>query len=78
MKKLVYLAVVAFAASMVACGGSEKADANAEVADTEVTAAVVETVDTTGCKCDTCKCDTCKCDTVCVNAAAVVEETTNK
>lgn len=74
MKKLVYLAVVAFAASMVACGGSEKAAADNENAVVEE-AAVVETVDScAGCQCDSCTCDSCACDTVVAAAAVVTEE----
>lgn len=51
MKKLVYLAMVAFAASMVACGGNNKAEnAEAPVEEApvveEVAAEVEELVDT--------------------------------
>lgn len=51
MKKLVYLAMVAFAASMVACGGNKAENAEAAVeeapvAEEVVEAAVEEVVDT--------------------------------
>lgn len=41
MKKLVYLAVVAFAASMVACGNSNKANEEAPAVVEEAAAEVV-------------------------------------
>lgn len=77
MKKLVYLAIVAFATSMVACGGSEKAADATEAADT-VAAVVEEVAAEVTCGCDTCACDSansCGCDTVTVaeQVAAVAE-----
>lgn len=80
MKKLVYMAMVAFAASMVACGGSDK-NAAADAVDSAavVVEEVAAEVAAPACACDSCTNDsTCACgcqaDTVTVaEAAAVVE-----
>jgi len=58
MKKLVYLAMVAFAASMVACGGNKAENAEAPVeeapaAEEVVEAAVEEVVDSANAAVDT-------------------------
>lgn len=72
MKKFAYIAIVALAASMVACGGNKTTEENANEAVEEVTEVAEAVVDT--CGCDTCKCDTCQCDTVVVAAEAAVVE----
>lgn len=71
MKKFAYIAIVALAASMAACGGNKDSE-KAEAVESAEIEAVTDTLVT--CACDSCTCDSCTgncpCDTTVVTEVA--------